>query len=262
MRGMTTAMSISTPRRMMRLLALLLGAAALGACHRFNAQDFQGSSERLFTASLHEFRAGRYQRALDGFTRLSFDLAARDTLLPQVRYYVGECHYGLDDFVTAARDFRRVADDFPSDRLAPVALVRAGDAYARLWRGIPLDPTQGQTALATYQEAAGRWPDTPAGRLAGVRVRTLQDMFARKDFDTGLFYFRRGGYDSAILYFRSVIASYPSSSVVPEAFVKLVEAYTAIGYREERDETCAHLRQYFAARTDVREVCGDGNPGR
>ncbi len=245
----------------MTVLAVTLAAGST-ACHRFRPDQFGGAPEGLYTASLREFRQGRFQRALDGFTRLAFDLPARDTLLPRARYYQAEARYGLNDFVAAARDFRRVADDFPGDAIAPVALVRAGDSYARLWRALALDPTQARTALATFQEVAARWPDTPSGRLAGVRIRTLQDQFARKDFEAGLFYFRRGGYDSAILYFRSVIATYPSSSAVPEAFVKLVEAYEAIGYREERDETCDHLRQHFAARSDVRQVCGDRNPGR
>jgi outer membrane protein assembly factor BamD (BamD/ComL family) len=93
-------------------------------------------------------------------------------------------------------------------------------------------------------------------------LRELEEHFARKDFLNGDFYFRRGAYDSAILYFRHLIASYPSATAVPDAFVRLVEAYRAIGYREEQEETCAHLRQYFGGRDDVRRVCGDGSTGR
>ncbi len=265
MRGMTTAMSVRSVIRWRPLVMRIVVAAAVAAtaaCHRFRPQSFVGAPEGLYAASVREFRQGRFQRALDGLTRLAFDLSPRDTLLPRARYYQAEARYGLNDFVLAARDFRRVADDFPGDVLAPTALLRAGDSYARLWRAIALDPSQAQTALTTYQEVATRWPDTPAGRLAGVRIRGLQDQLARKDFEAGLFYFKRGGYDSAILYFRAVIAAYPSSSVVPEAFVKLVEAYSAIRYTEERDETCQHLRQYYPARPDVRQVCGNGNPGR
>lgn len=233
----------------------------LSACHRFNPRSF-GDPEAVYAGAMREFRAGRWQRALDGFTVLNFDLMPRDSLLPLVRFYSAESRFGLNDMVSAARDFRRMADDFPAHPLAPQALLRAGDSYARLWRDVELDPTQGQTALATYQELAGRFPEAPAGRLAAVRIRTLQDQFAAKDYETGLFYFKRRGFDSAILYFRGIIATYPSSSVVPEAFVKLVESYQAIGYREEREETCTHLRQYYPARADVRRICGNGNPGR
>lgn len=245
------------PKRVL-VLALLLGAAA---CHRFNPRDFP-EPDALFSAAMREFRNGNFAKALEGFDVLAFELATRDTLLPRVRFYSAECRYGMGEFLTASRDFRRVTDDFPADSLAPYALLRAGDAFARLWRDVELDPTHGQTAIATYQELVGRFPDTPAARLAGVRLHTLQEQFARKDFETGVFYFKRGGFDSAILYFRSIIAAYPSAAVVPDAFIKLVQSYNAIGYREEREETCAHLRQYYPNRTEVRQICGNGNPGR
>lgn len=251
--------------RSVMLAAMLVSAG----CHKFNIRSYT-APEDLYRASLREYRHGRYAQAEQGFTKLSFDLAPRDTLRVRVRYYLAECKFGLRDFVTAAREFRRVADDDPDDPLAADALLRAGDAQAQLWRRPELDPSSGQTALATWQELVGRYPETPAGQIATARVRQMNDWFAMKDYQTGLFYLRRGGYDSAILYFRGVIAQYPGSSIVPDVFVRLVRAYKAIGYKEEMDETCQTLRQYYGTRPDVRELCptppqaagGNGNPGR
>ncbi len=234
---------------------------AAAACSRFNPRDYP-EPERLFDAAMRQFRAGNFTRAQAGFQALTFNLPSRDTLLVQVRFYMAECQFGNRDFVTAAREFRRTADDFPGSPLAPQALLRAGDAFAALWRRAELDPSNGQTALATYQELAGRYPDAPATRIASVRVRQLQEQFAQKDYQTAMFYFRRSAYESSILYLRQLIQQYPSTSVVPEAFVRLVRAYRAIGYGEEQQETCAHLRQYYPTRLDVQELCGDGRPGR
>jgi outer membrane protein assembly factor BamD len=242
-------------------VALAVAGLATAGCSRFNPRDYP-EPERLFDAAMRQFRAGRFTRAQAAFQALTFNLPSRDTLLTPVRFYIAECQFGNRDFVTAAREFRRLADDFPGHELAPQALLRAGDAYAALWRRAELDPSNGQTALATYQELAGRYPEAPATRIAGVRVRQLQEQFAQKDFQTALFYFRRGAYESSILYLRQLIQQYPSASIVPEAFVRLVRAYRAIGYGEEQQETCAHLRQYYPTRADVRELCGDGNPGR
>jgi len=245
-----------------RLAVPVVGAVALGACFRGTSTTIRPDPDARYREGMQAFRHGDFQGAQEIFQALQFELAARDTLLPKVRFYYAESFAGLDDFIGAAREFRRVADDFPSDALAPYALLRAGDQHGRMWRRLELDPTNGETALATYQELIGRFPDSPAARLAEIRVRVLQDLYARKDFENGLFYFKRGGYDSAILYFRSLIAQYPGASVVPDAYVKLVEAYSAIGYREEREETCAHLREVFGTRADVRRVCGNGSTGR
>jgi len=246
--------------RLHRPVAAALVAAALAACHHTPPAEPTPTGE--YQAAMRNFRAGRWSAARERLQRLNFDLGPRDSLLPTVRFYSAECLMGQGQLLTAAHDFRRMADDYPTDSLAPYALLRAGDAYDRLWSRVALDPSNGQTALATYQELAGRYPDTRASQIAALRIRDLQDRFARKDFESGLFYFKRGGYDSAILYFRSLIAQYPGASVVPDAFVKLVQAYRAIGYHEELNETCAHLRQYYGTRADVRKACGDRNPGR
>ena len=237
--------------------ALLLVAAC-----QHGARPGTLSPVAQYGEAMRAFREGNYQHAHDVFTRLLFNIPARDTLAPRARFYLGESYFGLGDYVQAAREFHRVADDFPQDDMAPFGLLRSADSYARMWRRAELDPTQGEAAVAGYQELAGRYPDSPAAQLGQTRLQAIQEQFAQKDYQNAMFYFRRGAYDSAILYLRGLIATYPSASVVPEAFVKLVQAYRAIGYREEREETCAHLRQYYGGRADVRQVCGSGNPGR
>lgn len=249
-------------RRLWCLIPAGAGLLALAGCYKHVPVRTQVDPVAAFTSAMHDFRHGKFSRAQSGFQRVQFELSARDTLVPRARFYLAETYAGQGEMMTAAREFRRVADDYPSDSLAPYALLRVGDQYGRLWRRPELDPANGETALASYQELLGRYPDSPAARLAEVRVRELQNSFARKDYENGLWYMKRGAYDSAILYFTGMIAKYPSATLVPDAFIRLVQAYRAIGYQEELEEKCAHLRQYFGSRADVRRECGNGNPGR
>lgn len=239
------------------------GAAllALAGCTHFKVAAYP-TSPALYEASLRQFHRGRFDRAQEGFQKLTFDLTARDSLFALSRFYLAESYFGSRDFVTASREFRRVADEAPESPLAPRALLRAGDSYAELWRRPELDATNGQTALATWQELQGRYPDSEAAAISYVRVRALNEQFAQKSYDAAVFYFRRSGFDSAILYLRGLISTYPSSALVPQAFIYLVRSYRAIGYKEELQETCDHLAQYYPSRPDVREVCGNGRPGR
>lgn len=262
MRGIRRAMPKSIVRHLVRAsgtCAFLLGSG----CHqRVASAPVQSDAATLFAAAMQQFRSGHFEKAQTQFQRLQFDLTPRDTLQAPVRFHLAESYLGQGELITAAREFRRAADDYPASPLAPVALLRLADAHSMLWRRSELDPTNGETALATLQELASRYPDSPAARIGAVRTRTLQEMFARKDYENGLFYFKRGGYDSAILYFRSLIVKYPGTAIVGDAYIKLVQAYRAINYREEREEVCAHLRQYFGGRVDVRRECGNGSPGR
>ena len=154
----------------------------------------------------------------------------------------------------AIRGFR-VSDESPTDPLAPQALLRAGDAYAKLWRKPQLDPTYGQTALSTFQELVSRYPGTPAALQGQVRLNELQDDFAYKGYRTGLYYYRIKAYDSSILYLRDVVATYPRSTIAPSALVQLVKAYQALDYEEDVKETCGYIRRFHSGTHDLNKVC-------
>ena len=70
-----------------------------------------------------------------------------------------------------------------------------------------------------------------------------------------MFYFRLKAYDSAILYLKDLVATYPKATVVPEALIKLVQAYKALGYREDVQETCGYIRRFHPRAPQVGEVC-------
>lgn len=248
-----------------RGIAGALLACAAGACSHFSPRNYP-VPEDLFRASMREFRAGRYEKAQTGFQALTFNVGARDTLYLLARFYLAESYFGQEDYPTAVREFRRVSDESPTFRLAPVALLRAGDAEAAQWIKPPLDPSNGQAALATYQELQGRFPDSPAARIATARIRALNELFATKEMANALFYYQRSAYDSAILYFKDLIATYPSSRLVPEAYLYLVRSYHAIGWKDEQTAFCEQLRMYYAAyyrqNADVGNLCGDRSAGR
>ncbi|HVO35576.1 MAG TPA: outer membrane protein assembly factor BamD [Gemmatimonadales bacterium] len=243
--------------RALPMVALCL----LGGCHHFDPRNYT-VPEDLYQASMHQFRTGHFDKAQAGFQAVSFSVGARDTLYPLARFFLAESYFSQGDYVTAAQEFRRVADESPNHRIAPNALLRAADSYAKLWEKPDLDATNGQTALATYQELAGRFPDAPATRIAATRLRALNERFAQKEMDIGVFYFRRGAFDSAILYFKDLIASYPSASLVPEAYVYIVRSYHAIGYTDQETQFCNALRQFYPQLSDAKRYCGNGTAGR
>jgi outer membrane protein assembly factor BamD len=242
---------------MQRTIGVLVVCALLGASAGCGRRAPRPAAPTLdpsvnLERAMQDFRRGKFRQAQTALQRLTFEFGPGQPQLPQVRYYLAECSFQLGEYVQAAADFRRVADDFSTSEYAPTALLRAGDANLRLWRRPELDPSYGETALALYQELAGRYPDSDAAARARPHVRRLEDQFAEKAFKTGVFYMRRKAFDSAIIYFKDVIANYPTASRAPDALLKLVDSYQAIGYTQELQETCAHLRRYYpnAARLD------------
>jgi outer membrane protein assembly factor BamD len=202
--------------------------------------------------AVHHGKWGDAEKLLD---RVNLEFSPGDPRVARAHYYLGEALFAQKRQLEAAREFRRASDETPNDPIAPEALLRLGDVYADLWRRPELDPTYGQTALSTYQELLNRYPGSSAAKRGQLRIAELNERFATKEFKAGMFYFRLKAYDSAILYLKDVVATYPKATVVPEALIKLVQAYKALGYREDVQETCGYIRRFHPRAPQVGEVC-------
>jgi outer membrane protein assembly factor BamD len=151
--------------------------------------------DSLWNRALRAIRTGKWGDAVKQLERALLEFEPGDGRAPQAHFYLGEAHFAMGSQLTAAREFRKVSDETPNDPLAAEALLRAGDAYADLWRRPELDPSYGQTALATYQELLNRYPDGPPGKRAQERINDLQERFAYKEYKAALYYFRLKAFD-------------------------------------------------------------------
>ncbi len=240
------------PFRWKIVVGLLLCSAA---CHPyFQVTQFR-SSEALYAASMRQFNRGKWGDAVSGFDKLTLDLAARDTLLPLAYWYLGEAQQHLQDHLLAAESFGRLFESFPDDSLAPSAALRAARDYGRRGSKVALDPTDGETALDSYGNLLKFYPDKPQADTAKVEVAALEDRFAQKDYNTGMFYFRDKAYDSALIYFRDVIAKYPDSPTARLTALRMLEAFRAIKYGSDASDLCTAMVEKYPADAEVKRVC-------
>jgi outer membrane assembly lipoprotein YfiO len=234
-----------------------VGPAPVPASQTASAGEINTLWQEAETAVRH----GKWGDATTLLERVLLELPPGDPRIPQAHYWLGEAYYARGSHLEGVREFRKASDDTPNHPIAPEALLRVGDVYAELWRRPELDPTYGQTALATYQELLNRYPGTRAAQRAQLRITELNERFAYKSYKAAMFYFRLKAYDSVILYLKDLVATYPKTAVVPEALVKLVEAYRKLGYREDVQETCDYIRRFHPKAPRANEVCPTESAG-
>lgn len=235
----------------------IVALALLAGCHRnrFVPADFS-SNDALFQASLRELNEHKWDNAVNGFQRLTTDLPARDPLLPQAYFYLGEAHTGRNEFILAAQAYSRIPESFPEDTLSGIATFDAGMSYSRLWRKPQLDADYGETALATLQSFLAAYPESPLAEKARAEIEKLTEWFAIKNYDAGMFYLRREAYDSAIIYFNDIVSRYPATEHARMALLRLAEAYDKIDYEQELAETCTTLWKTYPGDSEVGDACG------
>jgi len=211
--------------------------------------------DQAWDQGIRAFRRGSWKKAGDLFKKVTAESPPGDPRVAQAHFYLGDVQFARSENLEAVREFRRVSDEFPNDPLAPEALLRVGDAYADLWKRPELDPTYGTTALAAYNELLSRYPGTSAAQRGQKRVAALQEKFAIKQYKAALYYLRYKAYDSAILYLKDLVATYPRASVAPEALLRLIGAYQRLGYKEDVRETCGYLLRFHVKAPGVAEAC-------
>ncbi|MGH7676965.1 MAG: outer membrane protein assembly factor BamD [Gemmatimonadaceae bacterium] len=233
----------------------IAAAAALTACRTgFRVARFP-TNEALFAAGVREYEREHWGNAIVAFEKLTGDLPARDTLLPRSYWYLALSHDRQREHLLAAQSFTRLFESFPDDTLADDAALLAGRQYKRLWRKPALDPTYGETALTAYNALLGLYPDSEHAEAARREIAELEQWFATKDYESGMYYYRRKAWDSALIYFRSVLARWPNVPRARDALLRMAEANQRIRYREDYVEACTRLRQSYPGDGEVDRVC-------
>jgi outer membrane protein assembly factor BamD len=245
-----------------RLLLLVL-LVVVGACSQaINVRSYS-TSVSLYEAGLERYNREKWTDAIAAFEKLTFDLPTRDTLLPRAHWYLGQARRKNEERVLAAQSFMRLAELFPDDTLADDALYWSAVSYREMWRRPSLDPQYGILAQAQFRTLMGIFPDSPLADSSNVELARLDEWFASKDFETGLHYFRRRAYDSAIIYFQDVVKNWPNTDKARQSMLQLVKIYRlpVMNYAEDADEVCATLRAGFPTDAEVLAACKLPVPG-
>lgn len=238
-------------------VSLLAAVVVMASCggKGFHVEKYAGATTPLFQAGAHELELRHWENAIQAFEKLSTDLPARDTLLPRAHFMLGKARSGNLEHLLAAQAFNKVAENFPEDSLADDAMFESAREYQKLWRSPELDSQYGTTAQASFRTLIAVYPDSPRRKDAEREIVALDEMFATKEYLAGYYYFKRKAYDPAILYFKNVVSTFPTSARTRDAYLRMVESYRVIRYREEAIDACAAVRKRFADDAEVKRLC-------
>ena len=227
----------------------------VAGCHpEFQLKKFT-TNEELYRASLRQFDRGKWDDAVAGFEKLTLELAPRDTLAAKSFWYLGVARQRQRDWVRAAQAFQRIFESYPDDSLAERALFEQGKSYQALWTRTDRDASYGDAALATYSSIATYYPNSRYKDSVAAQVAELNERFAEKNYDVGMYYFRDKAWDSGIVYFRLVLENWPDAPRARDAALRLIDTYKVLGYKEEMGEVCALILPKYPNDAEVARAC-------
>lgn len=143
-----------------------------------------------------------------------------------------------DDAILALERFIQLHPGDPD--IAYAYYLRAISYYEQI-SDVRRDQKMTEYALENLRAVVQRFPGTEYARDASLKIDLTNDHLAGKEMEIGRYYLTRHHYNAAINRFKNVIDTYQTTTHVPEALHRLVEAYVALGITPEAQKAAAVL---------------------
>lgn len=237
------------PASLVMLVALVVTAAMAG-CSSSGKKGLDDTvfvdrpPENIYNTAMDELEIGNYNQAVVEFAEVErqhpySQWATKSKLMAAYTYYI-QAKY--DD---AIEQLDRFIALHPGNKDAPYAFYLKALSYYEQITDVERDQRVTERALASLEEVAKRFPDTPYGKDAKGKIVLTKDHLAGKEIEIGRYYQKSGNYLAAINRYKTVLVKHDGTAHVPEALHRLTECYLSLGMTEEARRTAAVLGYNF-----------------
>jgi outer membrane protein assembly factor BamD len=237
-------------RSILFVLTLLAGFAG---CSARSGQQAQLSPDQLYERAQGLLNDHKWTDAIAAFEQFVLQYPTHPRI-QEVRFRLAEGYFGKKEFITAGNEFSRLASDYPAGPYADDARFKVCESYYRLSPKTQLDQQYTRAAYDHCQSLIAYFPESEFVTRARELSLELRNKLAEKEYQAGEFYFRRGAYDSAIIYYDATLRDYADSAQAPRALTRLITIYQSLGYKEEEEAARQRLLKDYPTSPEARAI--------
>ncbi len=168
------------------------------------------TTEERFAYAMKLFKDKNYFEARTQF-RIIILNAPGSAIVDQAQFYLAECHFNMDEFITAASEDEKLVRLYPQSGLLDDAQYKIALCYDKLSPKSDLDQKYTQKAIDEYQRFMEEFSTSELAGEVEKRLFTLRSKLAKKEFDTGNLYRKMTLYEAALYSFDDVLNHYYDS---------------------------------------------------
>jgi len=228
------------------VLVLLAVAACSGSDSDTSekATEQSASAEELYNKARGMVDTGDRKEAIKAFEEVERQYPA-SPLATDAQIMAAYSAYKIENYDQAIGTLERFIKLYPTDESTPYAYYLIALCYYEQISDVARDQKITEQAMGALRDVVRRFPDTEYARDAKIKLDLTEDHLAGKEMQVGRYYMKRGDTLAAINRFRYVVENYQTTSHVPEALHRLVEAYMTLGVRDEAQRYAAVLGANF-----------------
>lgn len=228
------------------LCAFLLVIMFVGGCSSTPTagKEESISAEELYLKSYKLLQEQEYTEAAETFDKIDRQYpyspwAAKAQIMSAYSYYLKGSY---DDAILTLDRFIQL---HPGNQYTVYAFYLKGLSYYNQISDIGREQQMSKMALETFNTLLARYPYSMYTNDAMLKMEQIQDQLAGKDMEVGRYYLQNKEYYAALNRFQDVIANYPVSTQVPEAYYRLAVVMKALGLKEQMNSLLAVAERKF-----------------
>lgn len=228
--------------RLLACFALVLGLAGiLGGCASSKEKSVEDKPvEVLYNDARAAFGREEYKTAAKLFDEVERQ-HPYSSLAIQSNIMSAYSSYQAEDYAMAVATLDRFIEMHPGNKNISYAYYLRAICFYEQIVDVGRDQEMTSKATSALEEVMRRFPGTAYARDAKFKRDLTWDHLAGKEMEIGRFYLKRKFYQAAINRFKTVVETYQTTTHVPEALHRMVEAYVALGLPDEAQKIAAVL---------------------
>ena len=192
----------------------------------------KNTADEIFAMGKKEMVAENYGDAAKIFEELE-KLHPYSHLVADAELLAGDCYYKKGKFDEAISSYEIFVKTHPTHEKVPYAIYMLGLINYEQLAIIERDQESTITAKSYFEELCSRYPESKYVNKAKEKINDLRNHQAGREVYIARYYQDKLNYAAAIGRLNTVIDNYPKTIHAPEAMLRLVECYMAMGLDNE-----------------------------
>lgn len=226
------------------MLACAVGALGLAACSSDDALDPK-TLEAQPVGSLYNSAADAMDKKDYRTAVVLFEEVERQhpysEWATQAQLMAGFAYYKDTRYDEAILALDRFIELHPGSENIDYAYYLKALCYYEQITDVARDQGMTMDALDSLDTLIRRFPESQYARDATLKRDLTMDHLAGKEMEIGRYYLNRGEVNAALGRFTTVVRDYQTTTHVPEALHRLVEAYMTLGLNDQATRVAAVL---------------------
>lgn len=229
------------PMSFLRPILLTLALVASAGCSSTDETPYVDRPvEQLYNEAYDAALKGEFKKAAPLFDEVERQ-HPYSVWATQAQLMAAYALYQANKYTEAVNALERFIQLNPSNPNVDYAYYLKGLSFYEQIVDVGRDQKLTKDALESFEEVTKRFPTSKYARDAKLKIDLTRNHLAGKEMAIGRWYLTRGQPLAAINRFQRVVEQFDTTDQVPEALLRLTEAYMALGLRDEAKRTAAVL---------------------